>query len=64
MPPEAAPWEIVQIIGRPSIATLWKGCFDAGFAAGEAATYFKAWGSVLVFIIAILAVAALLKDKR
>lgn len=36
MPPEAAPWQAVQAIGRETIAFFWQRCWEMGVEVGKA----------------------------
>lgn len=67
MPDNAAPWGMVQALGKPAITEAWKACYLTGYEVGEAVGLAKGIGfaclGCLAFLILIMAVAMLVRGK-
>jgi hypothetical protein len=64
MPDEAAPWALVQALGKPTLAKAWEGCFAAGREVGYAHGFGTAVMYGLVGLIALLLVVVLIRETR
>jgi hypothetical protein len=61
LPFDQFPFE-VRLIGRPTLGELWKGCYEAGFAAGEATGLAKGVLGTSAFFLALLVIALVIHN--
>jgi len=66
IPPDAAPWVLIQAIGRETVRSAWAACWEAGHAVGYAlgiAHACLAVGALITCSLVIGLVVALARTK-